>query len=84
MGRGDEMKKENCYGCYNDEYNHGLGGAKECFSFSSAKLVKKLAVDVNQMPPFDLKKIKEYPSCYHQQRAAHIEPSRLTDEGYWK
>lgn len=70
------MKKTNCRGCYNDEYNHGLGGAKQCWSFTDAKIVWKKEVHVDQMPPF-LQKAKRVPNCYHKQRYVYIDSKRI-------
>jgi len=78
------MKKENCLGCYNDDYNRGLGGAKECFSFKTAKLVTKIAIHINQMPPFDKKSGKKTPSCYRRPQMCYVEPKNLNEKGFWK
>lgn len=58
-----KIKKENCNGCYNDVYNHGCGGAKECWMFKDAKLIKRKMVHINQMPPFN-QPARLFPSCY--------------------
>ena len=55
--------KSMCSGCYCDQYNYGLGGAKECWSFKSAKVVDKLAhynIYVTERSKF-----KKTLSCYH-------------------
>jgi uncharacterized Fe-S cluster-containing protein len=44
------MDKKHCIGCYCDDYNHGLGGAKECWLFKKAKLIMKKEVHVDQCP----------------------------------
>jgi len=56
-------KKEMCYGCYCNDYNYGLGGAKECWSFKNAKVVDKEAYrDIYSTKRV---KIKKTLSCYH-------------------
>lgn len=79
-----EKSKEACVGCYNDDYNHGLGGAKECWSFDSAKIISRLGVRVDQSPPYDKDQARPMMSCYQQKRMVYIEPKVLRDDGYWK
>ena len=67
------MKKENCEGCYNDEYNYGLGGAKECWCFKTAKLILRKEVHIDQIPPWN-QKAKKFPSCYRRQRYVYVTP----------
>lgn len=78
------MDKKNCSGCYNDEYNYGLGGARECFSLNKAKLVKRYVVSIHQPPPYSRNQIREVPDCYSPQRHVAIKPSNITSEGYWE
>jgi hypothetical protein len=80
------MKKEKtmCSGCYNNDYNHGLGGAKECWNFSEAKVVDKLAIHVDEPPPYDKTKAKPLLSCYQQRRMCFVDPKVLREDGYWK
>ena len=66
------MKKENCSGCYNNIYNCGAGGARECFYFKDAKLVWKKEVHINQCPPFN-QKTKRFPSCYRKPQYCYID-----------
>ena len=61
------MTREACSGCYNNDYNHGLGGAKECWSFKDAKIVMKRKIHVDQIPPYK-QKPQPYPNCYQQRR----------------
>jgi len=77
------MDKTKCIGCYNDIYNHGAGGAKECWMFKTAKLVRKIEVHVDQRPPYH-QKSRFYPTCYSKQRYAYIVPRLLNKKGYWK
>ena len=69
------MKKENCRGCYNDEYNYGLGGAKECWCFSTAKLIFRKEVHIDQTPPWN-QKAKKFPSCYRKSKYVYVNPDQ--------
>jgi hypothetical protein len=61
------MKKSSCAGCYCDVYNHGCGGATECFRFKTAKIIWRKKVHIDQAPPYK-NKFERYPDCYHVQR----------------
>lgn len=80
------MKKQKtmCSGCYNDDYNSGLGGAKECWSFSGAKVTDKISVHINQTPPYDKNNAEKKLSCYHKPQWIFVEPKNLTSDGFWK
>jgi hypothetical protein len=58
-------KRKHCAGCYNDDYNHGLGGSNECWSLDSMELIKRKKVGMNDTPPWTWKATK-YPSCYRR------------------
>ncbi len=68
------MKKSKCLGCYNDVYNHGLGGAKECWSFATAKIIWRKEVHIDQSPPY-IQQAKRFPSCYRKRGYVYIEPN---------
>ncbi len=76
--------KAMCSGCYNDDYNNGLGGAKECWNYKGAKVIKRLTVHINQMPPYDRKSATKMMSCYNKPQWCYPSPDALTKEGYWK
>lgn len=80
------IKKEKamCNGCYNDDYNYGLGGAKGCWSFKDAKLIDRIRIHINQSPPYDKTKAEKRLSCYRKPQWVFVEPENLTSEGYWK
>jgi len=80
----EQMTKAHCAGCYNDEYNRGLGGAKECWSFASAKIEPRLLIHVDQCPPYDATRAKPTPTCYRKQRYASVKPEALDAKGYWR
>ncbi len=59
------MDKANCLGCENNFYNgNNTYGVEECWSFKTAKLVKRKKVSINQRPPWK-QKPGIYPDCYH-------------------
>lgn len=69
------VTKDNCRGCYNDDYNHGLGGAKECWSFPTAVVVLRRRVHMDEVPPWK-REPEELPNCYTQKRYIFVEPTR--------
>ena len=69
------MKKSNCADCYNNDYNHGLGGSKECWHFKNAKVIWRKAVHIDQRPPWN-QKAGRYPDCYRRQRFVFVSPDR--------
>jgi len=55
-----------CQGCRNNFYNgNNELGVKECWSFPTAKLIKRKRVHINQYPPWN-QKAEYYPDCYQQ------------------
>lgn len=67
-----KKNKSMCSGCYNDEYNHGLGGAKECWSFESATVKLQKEVHINQMPPWKQKPEKML-SCFNRPQWVYVD-----------
>lgn len=80
------MKKDKslCNGCYNQEYHHGLGGAKECWNYKSAEIILRIPMSINEMPPYDKKRANKMMSCYRRSQMAYPSPDALDDKGYWK
>ena len=70
------MKKSHCKGCYNDAYNHGLGGSKECWMFSKAKVIWRKEVHIDQVPPWK-QKAKRFPDCYNKSSYVYVSPDRI-------
>ncbi len=56
-------KRKYCSGCYNDEYNHGLGGAAQCWSMESMLVVQRKRVHINDRPPWNHPP-EALPNCY--------------------
>lgn len=73
-----------CNGCYNNDYNYGLGGATECWSFKTARIIDRIAVHINQPQPYDNKAAKIMLSCFNKPQWVFVEPKNLTSDGYWK
>ena len=67
------MKKSKCIGCYNNAYNHGLGGAIECWHFRSAKIVWCKEVSLDQRPPWR-QKARRFPHCYRKPGYIYVSP----------
>lgn len=69
------MTKADCSGCYNNDYNYGLGSAKKCWYFDTAKLIMRKEVYIDQVPPWN-QKAKKLPSCYRRQRYVYVQPDQ--------
>jgi hypothetical protein len=67
-------KAEKCRGCYNDDYNHGLGGAKVCWHLQSARLITNVEVHVDKRPPYLTEQPERRYQCYRRQRFAYLKP----------
>lgn len=76
--------KQNCNGCYNNDYNYGLGGSKECWSYESAEIIPRIGIPVDMPPPYDKDSAQPTMSCYQKKRYVFVKPEALTDRGYWK
>lgn len=57
-------KLKYCSGCYNNDYNSGLGGAKQCWSITDMVVVKRKRVHINQVPPWN-QEPELLPKCYN-------------------
>ena len=68
------MDHKYCMGCYNNDYNHGLGGAKECWSLKDARLILRRRVGMDDVPPWTAKPAT-LPNCYHQQGCIFVDPT---------
>lgn len=76
--------KEACCGCYNDDYNRGLGGSKECWSYKSAKIIKRIGISVHRPPPYDKDSAEPMMDCYTRKQMVYVNPEVLDDKGFWK
>ncbi len=57
------MNKKHCFGCYNEDYHYGLGGAKKCWSFKNAKLCPGRKQHRDTVPPYKGRWVL-IPDCY--------------------
>lgn len=73
-----------CRGCYNEDYWHGLGGAKECWSYESAEVVPRIEIPVDMRPPYLSLEPRQVLSCYTKKRYVQVKPESLTEDGYWR
>lgn len=71
-----QEKLRHCAGCYNDGYNHGLGGAVECWSLDGAKLISRKRVDINHVPPWNHKP-DLYLSCRREAGYVFVKPDAI-------
>jgi len=69
------MDRKHCVGCYNNDYNYGLGGAKECWSLADATLIKRKRVHINQIPPWK-QPAELLPACYTQPQYVFVGPEQ--------
>lgn len=67
-----KKSKSMCSGCYCDDYNNGLGGAKECWNFQNAQVKLRKEVHINQVPPWT-QKPKQMLSCYHRPQWVYVD-----------
>jgi hypothetical protein len=65
-----------CRGCYNDDYNHGLGGAKKCWHLRKAKIERAKFVHINDVPPWDHQRVVETLSCHRRQKYVKVGPNQ--------
>lgn len=69
------MDKKHCSGCRDDFYNDNNPlGVKKCWHLPRAKLVRRVAVHVNQRPPWTQKPVR-VPNCYHMVCYIHVDPN---------
>ena len=59
-----DIKRSDCYGCYNEEYHRGLGGSKKCWSFEGAKMSIGRLQHKDTLPINYRGKWKLIPDCY--------------------
>lgn len=69
------LKKKACAGCYNDDYNRGLGGAKECWSLDTMYVTLRRRVHRDEVPPWRAAP-EALPSCYQQRGYIFVKPTQ--------
>lgn len=63
-----KIKREDCRGCYNEDYHHGLGGSKKCWSFDGAELTLGRVQSIHTLPKHYSGRYKLIPDCYTRQQ----------------
>lgn len=71
-----EEKKKHCSGCRDDFYNHGGGGADECWMLEKAELKLRKKVSSDMPPPWEHSP-KQYLSCYGQKGYVFFDGDRV-------
>lgn len=75
----------NCSNCDNNFYNgNNPLGIKECWSKSSAKIVDRIPIGINESPPYKNREPVKVLDCYHTQGTVYVKEESLTEEGYWR
>jgi hypothetical protein len=67
-----------CVGCKNNHYN------PDCWCRKTGKLVWKIAIGIDEPPPYIGKKSRRVPSCFIGKGIVMISKTVLTSDGYWK
>ena len=69
-----------CAGCHDNFYNPG------CWSRKTGKIVWRIFIGVDEMPPYKNKRKKRVPDCWHggSSRIIAIKAESLNADGYWK
>jgi hypothetical protein len=66
--------KQCCVGCRDDFYNgKNRLNVNECWGFSSAEMVKRKAVHINQVPPWE-QEAKWLLHCFHEPGYIYVKP----------
>ena len=82
------MNKKHCAGCSNDFYNGKNNvGVSECWSLKTAMLAKRIPIGMQEPPPYLGKRPVTTPSCWHgsgSNRTLYVDPSRISEKGYWQ
>ena len=67
-------KLKHCRGCRDNFYNgNNSYGVKECWGLKTAKLIMRVEVHIDQVPPWTQPPAK-YLSCYHADRYVYVRP----------
>ena len=73
--------KQCCSGCRDNLYN--VNEKDGCWSFKSARVVKRKMIPLDQCPPFKMP-TESVLSCYRRPGYATVDPKSLTKDGFWK
>ena len=70
-----QLKLTACAGCYNDDYNRGLGGATECWSLATMYVTLRRRVHRDEVPPWRAAP-EALPNCYQQRQYIFVKPTQ--------
>lgn len=74
-----------CFGCHNDFYNGKNDlGVKQCWSYPSAEVVRRIRVGIMERPPYSAKRAAWTFSCHKPDGAVQVNPDNLDSKGFWK
>ena len=83
-----QVKQTDCEGCRNEIYNQGkVPGVDQCWAFKNARMRDRIAIGIDEPPPYKDKDVIMKPDCYHQEganRSIWLDPSKLGPDGFWK
>jgi hypothetical protein len=77
------QKRQKCVGCRDNFYNGFGAGTTECWSLTSAKVVKKICIPADQRPPYKIP-CQSVLSCFSKPGYVFVRKDSLTKEGFWK
>lgn len=84
------INKKHCDGCHDDYYNSiSTSGSSDgmCWSRKSGQLVSRIAIGVDEPPPYKNKNKIRVPSCWHgggNNRTIMVKPESINKDGYWE
>lgn len=84
------IAQKHCSGCHDNYYNSkSTSGSSNgmCWSRKSGQLVSRIAIGVDEPPPYKNKKKIKVPDCWHgggSNRTIMVKPESITKDGYWK
>lgn len=75
---------EHCSGCENNFYNgNNPYGVERCWSLKDAKLVDRVRIHRDQVPPYRNVKPVRMLNCRHEKGYALVAPETIGKDGYW-
>jgi len=75
-----KKSKKMCIGCYNNFYNGNNNlGIKECWSYVSSKIIERVEVGINEMPPY-YHKPRKFLNCYRKSGYAYLTPEEVINQ----
>lgn len=69
----EPLDTKHCVGCEDDFYNHQNKANGGCWCRTTAKIIPRKEVSINQVPPWDQKPM-QLPSCYRKKGYIYVGP----------